>query len=175
MDATMEAFERDGYAIVDALELAPHTVDAIRADLEPWCVAQLAPSAERQWEGALSSAVEDDGWGRAGASNVLVDMADVGGVPQATLDFMLRPEMLEFTAAALRSKEFAIDDASIAGYPTLGEAGNRGSGARGGSDLHGWHRGPSPPPTRPHPQPNPDLDPATVCAAAQTPSTTTST
>ena len=152
MDATMEAFERDGYAIVDPLELAQQAVDAIRADLEPWCVAQLAPSAERQWEGALSSAVEDDGWGRAGASNVLVDMADVGGVPQATLDFMLRPELLEFTAAALRSKEFAIDDASIAGYPTLGEAGNRGSGARGGSDLHGWHRGPTPPTPSPRPE-----------------------
>ena len=35
-------------------------------------------------------------------------MADVGGVPQATLDFMLRPELLEFTSAALRSKELHL-------------------------------------------------------------------
>eukprot|EP01047_Picozoa_sp_COSAG01_P057070 COSAG01_NODE_6554_length_3611_cov_1.222665_1_plen_185_part_00 len=138
--AALASFERDGYAVVDALALAPGEVAELRCDLERWCAAQLEPSADRQWEGALPADCVDDGWGRAGASNVLVEMADSGCIPRKTLDFMLSPDVMDFAQAALRSGRFAIDDASVAGYPMVGEAGNCGPAGRGGSNLHGWHR-----------------------------------
>ena len=140
------AQERDGCAIVDGLELSETQVDAIREGLEPWASRQIERpdfASGEFWEGA------SDGWGRAGASNVLFEMAQDGDTVQHTLSFMLHPELLAFATAAFGSPEFVVDDASIAAYPRVGEANNLGAAARGGSDLHGWHRGEPPSPFQP--------------------------
>ena len=137
MEAALEAFERDGCCVVPGLDFDAERVAAVRRDLEPWADRQLSqPEFWRGefWEGAA------DGFGRAGVSNVLFEMADEGATATHTLEFMLHPELLKFATAAFRTAEFKVDDASIAAYPRVGEAGNRGAAARGGSDLHGWHR-----------------------------------
>ena len=139
MDAALEHFERDGYAVLDFAQLADATIEGYLRHLTPWADSQMAPNgaqpavahADSYWQGTT----------RLAASNAVLELPDTAAL---TLDFMLGKELLRFSELALKTPAMRIDSIQIACYPRVGEGQNEGypppSPELASSELQGWHR-----------------------------------
>ena len=148
VDAALASFERDGFAVLDPLQLPPETVTSYKASLEPWADAQMGLEPPQSRSGSFHTERQRNYWEgrtRLAASNAVLQLqSECPAATAHTLDLMTDPFLLRFAERAFRTSLMAIDSIQIACYPAVGEGGNDGHPptTHGAStELHGWHRG----------------------------------
>ena len=133
-----------GFCTLPEVRLSTETCVALRHDLDPWFAAELREREDGSFGRWWHPGPEKSGTGRVAVSNALVELGSVGRVAEATVEFMLREDLLRFAREVLESTP-QLDDVMIAAYPHVGEGGhNQGvaiSDSDGhASDIHVWHR-----------------------------------